>query len=155
MVDVGQDASQVAAELASRGILVRTGWGMPQHLRVSTGRMEEMESFITELRDILTGGGSPGDLPATTTAMYGNFPNPVKGKTRIVYSVAARIRVRLQIFDVQGRLVKTLVDGPHPQGHYDVDWNGRDQAGRHMPAGCYYYRMTAGNHTETRRMILL
>ena len=49
--------------------------------------------------------------------MYGNFPNPVTDRTRIVYSTAGATRVRMQVFDIQGRLVRTLTDAPHGAGY--------------------------------------
>ena len=155
MVDVGRSASQVAAQLAARGIMVRTGWGMPNHLRVSTGTMAEMQSFIEALQDILGATGTSGDQTAATTALYGNFPNPAQVETRIVYSVAQAERVRLEVFDIGGRRLSTVVDDQHSAGHYEFVWDLRDRLGRRVPAGLYYYRMTAGRRTETRRMIVL
>jgi histidinol-phosphate aminotransferase len=154
MVDVGQPASQVASELAQRGIQVRTGWGMPNHLRVSTGNMTDMQNFITALQEILEIARVDGELPARTTAMYGNFPNPVEEGTRIVYSIADPARVRLQVFDIQGRLVRTLCDDLHGTGFYEATWDRTDERRHPVAPGCYYYRMSAGNHVETRRMIV-
>lgn len=154
MVDVGESSAHVASELAQRDIEVRTGWGMPDHLRVSTGTLAEMTAFITALQEIL-GAGAVADLPARTTAMYGNFPNPVTGRTRIVYSTAGAMRVRVQVFDIQGRLVRTLIDAPHAGGYHEIEWDRRDDRGVPAQAGAYYYRMTAGERSETRRMIVL
>ncbi|MBM3316625.1 MAG: aminotransferase class I/II-fold pyridoxal phosphate-dependent enzyme [Candidatus Eisenbacteria bacterium] len=154
MVDVGQPAGPVANQLAQRGILVRTGWGMPRHLRVSTGTMAEMQAFIAALADIL-GQARVADLPAAATAMHGNFPNPVADRTAIRFTVGEAARVRLQLYDLQGRLVRTLLDEPREAGHFEVHWSRDDQRGRRVEAGVYYYRLAAGAQVETRRMILL
>lgn len=154
MVDVGQPAGPVASELAQRGILVRTGWGMPNHLRVSTGTMDDMEAFVTALQEILAPGRVIGTAPAAT-AMYGNFPNPVEDRTRIVYALAEPGRVRLRIYDLQGRLVRTLLDALQGPGFAEVVWDRADDGGRRAHAGLYYYRLEAGSRAETRRMILL
>ncbi len=155
MVDVGQSAGPVATALAARGICVRTGWGMPQHLRVSTGTMADMQLFITALRDILGPSGLPLGHPPAVTALFGNFPNPVISDTQIRYSVANPVRVDLRIYDVHGRLITTLLERAESPGFHDIRWDRLDSGGGRMPAGCYFYRLTAGEVCETRRMILL
>ena len=63
--------------------------------------------------------------------------------------------VSLTIYDVKGRLVKTLINGPMAEGHHDVDWYGRDIRGRQVASGVYYYRITSGSFTATKAMTLL
>jgi flagellar hook assembly protein FlgD len=85
-----------------------------------------------------------------------NVPNPFNPSTQIVYTVrAAGLRVDLDVFDVRGRLVRTLVDGRPSSGRVVVVWDGRDDDGREAPSGVYFYRLTAGRTTVTRRMTLL
>jgi len=155
MVDVGQNAGPVASDLASRGVMVRTGWGMGQHLRVSTGTQAEMETFISELQDILSAMRAGGTAPATQTALFGNFPNPVRDQTSIRFALQAPDRVRLEVFDVRGRLVRRLLDEPCGRGYFDIGWDRRDGRGRQVPGGTYFYRFRAGAQSATRRMILL
>jgi histidinol-phosphate aminotransferase len=154
MVDVGQPAGTVSSELAARGIRVRTGWGMPNHLRVSTGTMEEMESFITALMEILELANS-GELDPRVNSLEGNFPNPAARATRIPYALADRGHVVLQIFDIHGRLVKTIVDKTQGRGRHAVDWKGTNQRGESVAAGSYFYRLNVGDFTQTRRLILV
>ena len=76
--------------------------------------------------------------------------------TTIAYEVpAGGAHVTLQVFDVGGRLVTTLVDGAEPEGERSVTWRGVDDRGRELPSGVYFYRMTAGEYAETRKMLLL
>jgi histidinol-phosphate aminotransferase len=154
MVDVGQSAGSVYSELAARGIRVRTGWGMSNHLRVSTGTMEEMENFITALMEILDLAGS-GEIIPRINSLDGNFPNPAGRVTRIPYALGDRGHVVLQIFDIHGRLVKTIVDKTQGRGRHAVDWNGTNQRGESVAAGSYFYRMNVGDFTQTRRLILV
>lgn len=156
MVDTGMSASYVAGQLSARGIVVRTGWGMPQHLRVSTGTMDEMEDFIAALADILgmTGIESATSAPKVNS-LDGNFPNPFNQRTRISYQVAKGGRVRLEIFNVRGQHVRTVVDELKVPGRYDFDWDGRDRKGLSMASGSYFYRLTVGGFSQTRRMILV
>ena len=64
-------------------------------------------------------------------------------------------KVRLQIFDVAGRLVRTLVDGMETPGEKRVTWDGRNSRGSHVATGVYFYRMDAPGFTKTRKMVLL
>ncbi len=153
MVDCGRSASGVSSQLSGRGIQVRTGWGMPNHLRVSTGTMEEMESFITALRDILGLNGSEDPGIPTAPALYGNYPNPASDRTRLSYAVAEEGRVLLWVFNIRGQLVRTLVNDRMPVGYYDVEWDGTDQRGARLASGSYFYRLEVGPFTQTRRMI--
>ena len=63
--------------------------------------------------------------------------------------------VRLKIFDVRGLLVRTLVDDVRPAGRHSAVWKGRDDAGRAVASGVYFYRISAGEYRATRRMVLL
>jgi len=63
--------------------------------------------------------------------------------------------VQLVVYDVVGRRIRTLVDGVEPPGARAVTWEGRDDAGRFVASGVYFYRLRAGSTTLTRRMVLL
>jgi C1A family cysteine protease len=85
------------------------------------------------------------------------FPNPFNPATTIVYSIEERGRVTLQIFDVAGRLVKTLVDEvqePRSTG-YAVQWHGRNNAGREVSSGVYLCHLAAAGFSDTRKIVLL
>jgi hypothetical protein len=84
-----------------------------------------------------------------------NKPNPFNPTTTIGYTVPSRSRVALHIYDVAGRLVARLVDEERAAGRYSVVWNGRSGNGDPVGSGVYFYRLTAGNDTLTRKMVLL
>ena len=156
MVDIGTNADAVRAALASRGILVRTGWGMNHHLRVSTGTMDEMIDFIEALEEILTPLRAGEDLPKPTmTELYQAYPNPFNSSTQIKIHIPRTSRTKLEIFDIQGRLVDTLVDRTLGAGEYSFGWNGTNQAGRSVSSGSYFYRLKSGEDAITRRMMLI
>jgi len=155
MVETVMNASDLAGALSSRGISVRCGWGMPHHIRVSTGTMAEMESFITALEDILDHVSIGGYSLPLVTALDGNYPNPFNSTTKITYSVAQPGRVSVQIFNIRGQLVKTVVDSYKLPGKYAFEWNGTNQKGAAVASGSYFYRMTAGDYSQTRRMVLV
>lgn len=96
-------------------------------------------------------------IPALTlTLTLGqNVPNPFNPTTRIGFTVPTPGHVSLEVYDVAGRLVRTLVDTSTPAGSFATSWNGLNDAHAPMPGGVYFYRIRAGKHTVTRKMVLL
>ena len=85
-----------------------------------------------------------------------NYPNPFNPSTLIPYQVPTAGRVRLELFNVLGQRVATLVDEERPAGVYTVGWDATDAAGRPVGAGVYFYRLSSGGQPPlTRRMVLL
>jgi hypothetical protein len=92
------------------------------------------------------------------TVLIGNFPNPFNPYTSIRYQVSGiNASVRIEVFDMRGRLVRTLLDGSQTfgTGVYSVVWDGRDDNGNAVSSGIYLYRMVAGDYVEVRRMVLM
>jgi len=88
-------------------------------------------------------------------ALFQNDPNPFNPETFIEYAVPEDAHVRLVIYNVMGQRVSTLVDGFRSVGYHQIIWDGRDSQGRLVSAGVYFYRLTAGEFSETKRMLLL
>ncbi len=106
--------------------------------------------------DMTYGTGVPDDVVPSRHSLWQNAPNPFNPMTMIAYDVpAGGGHVTIEVFDVKGRLVTTLVDGPEPEGARTVTWNGTDVNGDEMATGVYFYRMTAGDETSTKKMLLL
>jgi len=84
-----------------------------------------------------------------------NVPNPFNPTTTIRFVIPEDGDVSLAIYDVAGRLVRTLVDGRRRAAHYEVVWDATDNRGVTAASGVYFYRLTAGNHVKTRKMVLL
>ena len=83
------------------------------------------------------------------------FPNPFNPITKIDYGLPDEANVSLVIFDILGREVITLVDGPQEPGYRSITWNGTDVFGRNVSAGMYYCLLQAGDFIDTKKMILL
>jgi hypothetical protein len=96
-----------------------------------------------------------GGAPGLATTLHANHPNPFNPTTTIRYELAAAGNVRLRVFDAAGRLVRTLVDTSEGAGAHDVTFDGRDDNGRPVASGVYFYRLDAGTTTQTRKMVLL
>jgi hypothetical protein len=86
-----------------------------------------------------------------------NYPNPFNPETRISYILNSMKPepTRLIIFNSLGQPVKILVDGYQTAGDYEVTWDGRDDSGRQISSGIYYYQLTSGKEKATQKMILL
>lgn len=84
-----------------------------------------------------------------------SWPNPARGGTNLRYALEHSAAVDLSIFDVGGRQVRTLSRGSMDAGVHEVAWDGRDDAGRRLPAGVYTYRLQADGVSSARRLILL
>ena len=85
-----------------------------------------------------------------------NVPNPFNPSTTIIYNVPrGGGEVTLRIYDVSGRLIKTLVNGYQTEGVKAVSWNGQNDLGQPMASGMYFYRMTAPGFTQIKKMALV
>ena len=72
-----------------------------------------------------------------------------------LYDLPSSGHVTLEVFDVQGRLIRTLVDAVQDRGPHTTVWDGRDAAGRELSSGVYFYRLKMAGIEETRKMLLL
>jgi hypothetical protein len=88
-------------------------------------------------------------------ALLPNVPNPFNPQTVIPFEVPAPTRVTVRVFDVRGRLVRTLQDGVVPAGSASVRWDGRDGRGQPVASGVYFVRMTAGGFSAARKVTLI
>ena len=84
-----------------------------------------------------------------------NYPNPFNPSTVIPYEIPASAHVRLEVFNLLGQRLATLVDGVRSAGTHTAQWDGTDAAGRAVGAGVYIYRISSGGQTVSRRMVLV
>ncbi len=100
-------------------------------------------------------GVGDGEAKPTAFALRQNRPNPFSGTTEIRFELPAETPVRLEVFDAQGRVVRTLAGGAFPAGFHSVTWDQRDASGARVRPGIYFYRMVAGSFRAQRKMVLL
>lgn len=93
----------------------------------------------------------------TTFGLEQNYPNPFNPETSIAYQLPKDALVSLQVYNLTGQVVATLVNGKKPAGHHSALWNGRDEAGRQLPSGVYFYRLLVnqGEWAQVKKMTLL
>jgi hypothetical protein len=84
-----------------------------------------------------------------------NAPNPFNPVTSIAFTLPATEVVSLVIYDARGKLVKTLLSEVRSHGTHSVEWNGVDNHGNAVSSGVYFYRLTAGKFTQSKKMVLL
>ncbi len=93
---------------------------------------------------------------AASNRLEQNYPNPFNPATTIAFSIKQAGQVRIDIYNVAGERVRTLVDERRPAGSYtDVRWDGTNDVNQPVASGVYWYRLVAGSYTEARKMVLL
>ncbi len=105
-----------------------------------------------------TGSGILSDVPGPSAfldALYGNFPNPFNPSTTVKYSLATSSEVDIDIFDLRGRLVKTLHEGRKTPGLHFAVWDGRDERNQSVGSGIYLLRIRAGGFQDVAKATLI
>ncbi len=108
--------------------------------------------------DPLTAVLATGEKPLPTAfTLEQNYPNPFNSGTAIPFSLPAgtAAHMELEIFNLAGQRVTSLMQGTMQEGAHTVEWNGRDDLGRPLASGVYFYRLQAGPNAQTRRLLLL
>ena len=91
----------------------------------------------------------------TVTALAQNHPNPFNPQTVIRFGLPRAQEVTLAVYDLQGRRVRTLLQGLQAAGRHEVVWRGRDDRGGEVASGLYFYRLSSEDGQLTRKMLLL
>ena len=118
-------------------------------------RLGKWVPLLEELLQVLVGMGA---IPETT-ALLPNYPNPFNPETWIPYHLAQAANVTLTIYDVRGSVVRELTLGHQPAGVYEnrgraAYWNGKNALGESVASGVYFYTLTAGEFTATRKLLI-
>ena len=112
-------------------------------------------AVLSELLHLLA---EMGAIPETT-ALLPNYPNPFNPETWIPYQLATAADVTLTVYDMRGVAVRQLVLGHQPAGVYQsrgraAYWDGRNNHGEPVASGVYFYTLTAGDFTATRKLMI-
>jgi hypothetical protein len=118
--------------------------GRTHHFRVVVGS----NAYVETVR-------SGQDAAPLELALGLGYPNPLVSSTKIGFALPAESSVRLAVYDVTGRKVRTLVDGTRGAGRYVAEWDAQDEAGRAVAPGVYFVKMLAGSREETRKLTVL
>lgn len=94
-------------------------------------------------------------IPIVSTRLDSNYPNPFNPSTTIRYSLKEAGPVSINIYNIKGQLVCTLVQDIKEAGNHTVTWNGLDKNNSYVSSGIYFYKMNAGNYSSTKKMIMM
>ena len=84
-----------------------------------------------------------------------NYPNPFNPETTISFSIPKDSKVELSIYNIKGQKVKTLAKSDFEKGIHQVIWDGKDNTGKSVSSGIYFYKMETDNYSEMKKAILL
>jgi len=94
-------------------------------------------------------------LQPVSFALFQNYPNPFNPNTTIKYQLAERVKVRLEIYNILGQKIKTLVQTVQNTGLHQVVWDGKNDNGKQVSSSVFIYRIKADSFNKTRKMILI
>jgi len=99
--------------------------------------------------------GEGGSAVPVSFALSQNHLNPFSQSTVIQFDLPTKQDVKLQIYDIRGRLVRQLANGPFPAGRWSVTWNRQGASGVTVALGVYFYRLEAGSYQAEKKMMVL
>ncbi|MDD3536116.1 MAG: C25 family cysteine peptidase [Candidatus Cloacimonetes bacterium] len=126
-------------------------------LNNQSGRFESRNVSVSECKEflqVMIGKTEEPPLPSVTK-LFGNYPNPFNPETTISFDLAVQSPVTIEVFNIKGQKVKTLVSNSYAPGHHSVVWNGSDAKGRTVSTGVYFYRMVTPTNTLNHKMLLM
>ena len=89
------------------------------------------------------------------TQLIGNYPNPFNPETTISYSLSVASNLRVNIYNIRGQKIKTLINGYQAAGNHQVIWDGMDENGKYVSSGIYFYKMEADDFSQIKKMVLM
>jgi hypothetical protein len=110
---------------------------------------------ITQLKHLgPTVGVELAEAPGLSNRLHGNHPNPFNPSTTIRFSLAQSGYASLKIYDVRGRMIRSLVDDTMPAGDHEIRWDGRTEDGSRAASGVYFMRLAAPGFSEQSKLVL-
>ena len=103
-------------------------------------------------------GTAAGDnelIPGFSAILEQNYPNPFNPNTNIRFILEEADRVDIEVYNIKGQIVRTLVKGNYDSGEFIVNWNGKNDDNQDEASGVYFYKMNTSNKSQIRKMILL
>ncbi|MCK4302107.1 MAG: T9SS type A sorting domain-containing protein [candidate division Zixibacteria bacterium] len=129
-------------------------FGDQSQIRLNQALLATAEATAVRVENI------DGPLP-TSFVLHQNYPNPFNPTTTIAFSFGSQggggisQRVTLDIFNILGQSVTNILDSYLPPGNHEVSWDGTDRRGRSVASGIYLYRLSVGEESQSKKMLLL
>jgi hypothetical protein len=123
-------------------------------------QLDPIEIPLTLCIDTTTSVDFEENQKPITFALFQNHPNPFNPATAITFNVQDSkfkipVHTTLKIYNILGQKVRTLVDEPKVAGGYEVIWDGKDDKGKNVASGIYFYQLTAEDYKKTKKMVLI
>ena len=115
----------------------------------------DFDSFTIKYSSTVTSVSESSNKIPISFALKQNYPNPFNPETTIRYQLPESANVILNIYNLQGQLVRTLVNENKEAGFHEIVWNARDETDQSIPSGVYLYRIQAGDFVEVKKLMLL
>jgi hypothetical protein len=134
-------------------VYMNSNTGITGQLLTAEGKLvsvEAVDNFIRPVKTTVVNRAIP-----TAYALNANYPNPFNSTTNISFALAEDSKVYLKIYNLSGQLVKTLVDANLTAGTYTVSWDGTNGSEDKVASGIYFYKLSAGSYSQTRKMCLI
>ncbi|NOR88171.1 MAG: T9SS type A sorting domain-containing protein, partial [Bacteroidales bacterium] len=123
---------------------------------VTTVDLADQESEDSEIVSCTFGlTSTQNNIDISTNFLSQNTPNPFHSSTAINYSITVDEKVSIEIYDIHGRKINTLVNEHQKSGNYSVVWDGTNEKGRHLNGGIYFYSLKSKNNMLLKKMILM
>ncbi len=120
-----------------------------------TGGLTSNKNVTVRITEINSIEALPDGQMPSQFALSQNFPNPFNPETRIRFQIPNAAKVTLIVYNLLGQKVRTLADRQMQQGIYDAVWDGRDDRGNPLTSGVYFYRFTAGDFQQVKKMLMI
>ncbi len=111
-------------------------------------------THVTGIAETVTGIDDDTNIPYSF-ALNQNYPNPFNATTEIIFNTDKASDVSLEVYNIAGQKIKTLVDGRYTAGSHSVIWDGVNEAGTVVSSGVYFYKLNVDNQSETKKMVLI
>lgn len=138
--------------LNNPGSTLEPGWYYPGNSSAGTISLFLIRAYVTFGT---TGIEGPVEILPSSFALGQNYPNPFNPNTIISYNLPKQSSVQIKIYDAVGNEVRSLISEDKAAGKYNILWDARDNFGNQVASGVYFYRITAGDFVQTKKMILM
>jgi len=116
---------------------------------------EDFLGLYLQKYDVSSLAAPEEEIPPMAAKLMQNFPNPFNPETTLSFALPQASPVTIEVFNIKGQKVKTLIKDSFAPGQHSVVWNGTDDKGLSVSSGVYFYKMSTTNLVSTRKMLLM
>jgi len=147
---------ETAIYSAALDVEMQPDWNLEDLYAVAIIQDWDSQEILQAAQVNLVPTGVNDPIVPAEISLYQNYPNPFNPSTTISFDIIQTSSfVNLDIFNIQGQKVKTIMNEIVPAGNHQIIWNGTDNSGNPVTSGIYFYKLKAGRYTSTKKMILL